>query len=108
MDKDRQMTVKVANLAVLTLECDLRTNVSNPLGKNRQLHLWHSLSLRYSLQKITPPRSKKSAKATHPVSSPLLLTGGGSGVLSLLKSTSRGIGKSRSQGDAPRFSEHLL
>jgi hypothetical protein len=83
MDKDRQMTVKVANLAVLTLECDLRTNVSNPLGKNRQLDLRHPLSLPKSLQKITPPRSNKSAKATHPVSSPLLLTGGGSGVLSL-------------------------
>jgi hypothetical protein len=28
MDKDRQMTVEVANLTVLTLECDLRTNQS--------------------------------------------------------------------------------
>jgi hypothetical protein len=62
MDEDRQMTVKVANLAVLTLECYLRANVSNPFRKNRQLHLWHPLQLPKSVQKITLPRSENPKK----------------------------------------------
>jgi hypothetical protein len=41
MDKDRQMTVEVANFTLLTLECDLWANEGDPMRKNRQLHLWH-------------------------------------------------------------------
>jgi hypothetical protein len=81
MDKDRQMTVEVANLTVLTLECDLRTNVSNPFRKNRQLHLWHPLPLPKSLQKITPPRSGNPKKRLIRFPRRYHFTGGGSGVL---------------------------